>query len=286
MANITIATTDTWLPEVWSTAILATLHKNTVMGQPGMTDRRYEAMLASISPGDLIRVPTVAELTANKLTGMTGTLTFSANTEAATTNIAVNVLGYMGLKIDKASTRLNYLNVVELYSEEAGRALAQLLDTDVLAEMDTTSTVKGTDNIPLTDDVILDSMSTLDTNNVWKDDRKFVHSPKMKADLYVIEKFVNNLYAAAVGNLQASKGRGFTGRIYDFDMYETTNLPSGVAGKKGFMYHPSGIALVLAQDIIVERRQPHDELADAIIPWGIWGVKLMAAARVVEVDGR
>lgn len=286
MANVTIATTDTWIAEVWSTAILDTLHKNTIMAQPGMVERKYEEMFDKIAPGDTLRVPAIAEGTASKLTGMTGTVTFAAATEAATTNILINVLGYYGLKIDKASMALNYLPMVEMYSEEAGRALAQLLDTDILAEMDATTNVKGTDNIPLTDDVVLDSRLVLDDNNVWQEGRKFVHSPKMLVDLFQIDKFVNSLYGASVGNFDTKKGRGYSGHIYDLDLFQTTNLPAGVAGKKGFLYHPSGIALVMASDIKVERRQPHDELADAIIPWGIWGVKLMAAARVVEVDGR
>ena len=42
----------------------------------------------------------------------------------------------------------------------------------------------------------------------------------------------------------------------------------------------------MQQDISVQKREPHDELADAIVAWTIYGTKLMRGGIVVEMDGK
>lgn len=260
--------------------MLEALHKNVVVAP--LVDRRYEKFSAN---GDTIHVPGLAEIAASTLTNMTGSITFSANTESVT-NIALNTLAYTAVKIDSAARVQSLLPEMELYTGELGRSVAEKFDTDILAEMDTTSNSVGTDNVDLTDDKVLEAQEGLDTGNVKPDERFMLISPKTKQQFFTIEKYLNSLYHGAVGSVSGQKSRGYLASIYVNDVYVTTNLPSGASGKVNFAYQREGIAAVLQQKITVRHAVPHDELAESVIAWCLYGVKLMRAAAVYEMRGK
>ena len=283
MANITIATTDVLLPEVWSPLILETLHDTTVMLP--LVDRRYEAF-AKGQRGDTVRVPAIAEISSTTLTNMTGSITFSANTEAATTNINIDTFRYTAVKIDKGSMVLNPMPIVELYSAEIGRALGEGIDTSIMTAMDGTTNAVGLDNVAVHDGLILEAKETLDKNNNRSEDRHSVWSAESYNDLIQVDKYANSLYATSTGQLAAGKGDAYKGRIYDFSVQMSNNIPAGAAGNKNFMWQRTGIAAVFLDDVQMDSKEPHDEFAVAVRAWAIYGVKLMRANSVIEIDAR
>lgn len=280
MAGVTITTTTGWIPEFWSANLLENFDKNTVMAP--IVDRSYEAML--VPGGDKVSVPDIDLLSASKLTNMTGTLSTSTISEGQTV-IDINVLAYVDVLVDSASRVQNTLPLMELYTAREGQALALQFDTDILVEMDGTANTVGADAVAVGDDLILSTRASLDNNDNPHMDRFFVVSPETLVDLFKVDRYANQLYAASTSNLDGSKGRGFAGHIYDFDIYETTNTPTGSSGNKNFMYHKTGIAAVVQKEITTEVRQPNNQLADRIISWMIYGVKRMRDASVFEVAG-
>ena len=280
MANVTITTAANFVPEYWSTLVLEALHANLVAAN--LVDRRFEAFARD---GDKINVPSLAEISGAALSSMTGTVTFTANTEA-TTQIAINTLAYAAVKVDHAAEIQSQLGLMQMYTGEIGRAVAEKVDTDVYTNLDTTSATEGTDNVDLTDQNVINSRVTLDEANAPDSDRYMIISPATLGAFFQEEKYINSLYAGAIGNVPGDAPRGYRGRIYDYDVYSTTNLPSGSAGKKNFAFQREGAALVMQQDISVQKREPHDELADAIVAWTIYGTKLMRGGIVVEMAGK
>lgn len=280
MGNVTIATAINFIPEYWSTLILEALHANLVAAN--LVDRRFEAFARD---GDKINVPSLAEISASTLSNMTGTVTFTAATEA-TTQIAVNTLAYAAVKVDHAAEIQTQLGMMQMYTGEIGRAVAEKVDTDVYTMLDGTSATEGTDNVDLTDQNVINSRVTLDEANAPDNDRVMIISPATLGSFFQEEKYVNSLYTGAVGGIPGDAPRGYRGRIYDYDVYTTTNLPDGSAGKKNFAFQKEGSALVMQQDIQIQKREPHDELADAVVAWTVYGTKLMRGGIVIEMDGK
>lgn len=233
--------------------------------------------------GDRVNVPDVDNVTARTLTSMTGTLTFDAATEG-TTVIIVDTLAYFAFKVDDAAQVQNIMPLFESYTEKGGISLAIKVDTDGFTALDGSTNTKGTDAVAVTDDLIRDTMNGLNSGDNPDTERYFVVHPNTYGDLLAIDKYQSSLYAASSGVLKPPS-RGYAGRIYNNDLYMTTNTPSGTSGKKNFMFHKSGCALIMQKEINISRRFPHDELAEALRIYTMYGWKLMRSASVYEVDG-
>lgn len=292
MANVTIITAANWIPEIWSTIVFEVLHKNTVLAP--LVDHKYDSLAKG--PGDRIHVPNFAEFSATKeqrtqpATGSEwseegSAITFSANTENQTT-IEIDVRAYVAVLVDDPVAIQDNLPEMMLYTKEMGRALAQQVDTDVGTNLATTANSKGIDNVAIGELEVVDSRIVLDDGNVDPGGRKLVVSPSSFMDLLQVDRYANSLYAGAVKNLDGSKGRGFLGPVMEFDVYETTNLPTGTNGVKNLMFQTEGTALVMQQDVAITRRSPHDQFAEAIRAVTYYGLKLMRGAAVVTVLGR
>ena len=281
MANVTITTAANFIPELWAVPVLKALEKNVVL-QP-LTNRAFEGFDRS---GDTIHVPGVASFSARTLTNMTGTLTFDSNTESVT-DISVNTLAYHAVKVDSAAGVQSKYPMMSYYTEKQGIALAIKVDTDIGSALDTGVTQnEGVDAVDLTDDDILGAIEQVNVANADPNDRFMPISTKTYESFMKIDKFVNSLYASVGSRLDGSKGRGYMGRIYDADVYVSTNLPAGTAGTVNFYFQRECLAHVMQREIASERRIPHDELAEAIIVWAIYGNKIMRATVGVELRGK
>lgn len=289
MANVEITTTANWIPEIWSTLILDALHNNTVL-MP-LQDRKYEAFATD---GDRIHVPNLSEISATSETRAQpatsgdwseSTIVFSANTENQTT-IELDRRTYAAVLVDDPVGIQANVPALSIYTSEIGRSVAQKIDTDIGTSLDGTSNNKGADNVAVTDQIIRDSREVMDAGNVEPMERFMVVSPETLMDLFNIDRYMNNLYQASLGNFDSSKGRGFVGRIYEFDVYETTNLPTGTNGNKNFMFQREGNAFVLQQDIRVTMREPHDQFSTAVRAVAYYGNKIMRGNAIVEVQAR
>lgn len=289
MANVQITTAANWIPEIWSTRILEVLHNNLVLAN--LMDRSYDEFNVE---GDRIHVPNLAEITATSESRSQpassgewseSAITFSANTEGQTT-IEIDRRTYAAVLVDDPVSIQSNVPEMQLYTREIGRSVAQKIDTDIGTTMDGASSEKGTDNQAVTDQDIRDSRQVLDEANGEMEQRFIAVSPATYMDLLNIDQYANSLYRASLGNFDASKGRGFVGQIYEFDVYETTNLPSGTAGTKNFVWQREFVAYVNPRDIDVTMREPHDQFASAVRAVAYYGRKIMRSGIGVELQAR
>lgn len=286
MANVTITTADNFIPEYWSSGVLESLRDNIVLAN--LVDRQYEKFL---SPGgDRVNVPNLSGLAASTLTNFTGTLSEASPATEAVTTIVVNTLPYILLPVDNAIRIQSKPDIMALYTDRMGFLVAEQIDSTIAGDntdgLDSFTQVVGTDNVDLTDDDVLRARQYLDDANGMNSERYMVVSPATLMTFYKEEKYINQLYKNAIGNFDASKGRGYVGRIYDCDVYETTNLESGANGKKNAMFHREAIALIIQKEINVEHRLPANQLATNVIVWGMYGIKKMRNTLGVEMDGK
>jgi hypothetical protein len=290
MANTTVATAANFIPEVWSSEVLEAYHKNTVLAP--LFNRDFERLVAN--SGDTIHIPDFAEISAVETTDQpTGdaALSFTANNETKK-DISLNRHVYAAVKIDDQALYQSLVPFMEMYSAEMGRAISAKLDaklasdtTDGIDGFSATQAV-GTVNVDVTDDNILRARQYLDDANAPHENRYLAVSPATLMSLYKIDKFVNNLYATAVGAMPGNKGRGYVGRIYDFDVYETTNLVNKAPGTANGAWQKNVIVLVVQKKPEVTKREPHDEFATAIRAQLLYGFTNVRTASGVEVLGK
>lgn len=280
-ANVTITTGANFIPELWGTPVLLSLEKNVVISN--LVDRRFDKFARN---GDTIHVPGVASFTALTLSNMTGTLTREANTESVT-DIVINTLYYHMITVDSAAKVQSAYPMLQYYSEKQGIALALKIDTDIAADMVSGITQnEGVDNVDLTDDDIIGAIEQLNVANVPEMKRHMVISTKTYESFMKIDKYVNMMQLGLAQFRDGTKGRGFVGRLYDADLYSTTNVPAGAAGSVNLYFQEECEAHVRQKELTVERRLPADQLAENIIVWGLAGNKIMRAVAGVELRGK
>ena len=216
---------------------------------------------------------------------MTGTLTADSNTESVT-NISIGTLAYHMVTVDSAAKIQSSYPMLEYYTEKQGKALAIKIDTDISTELDTLTQFEGVDNADLTDDDFLGAIEQVNVANAEPMDRYLAISTKTYESFMKIDKYVNSLYATVGARLDGAKGRGYAGRIYDADVYVTTNLPAGAAGSVNFYFQRECMAHVMQKELSAERRLPADQLAENVILWAIYGNKLMRATVGAEMRGK
>ena len=176
--------------------------------------------------------------------------------------------------------------------EPAGRLLAVKMDSNLAGDntngLDSFTQVEGVDNVDLTGDNILRSRQYLDDANCDMEDRVMFVSPASLMSVYAIERYRSNLYTSSSGTLPGNKGRGYVGRLIDVacDLYETTNLEAGSAGKKNAMMHKEAIALIVQKEVTVDQRKPVNAIKTHLLAWQAYGFKKMRSTFGVEMDGK
>ena len=281
MADVTIVTAANWIGEVWPPMVLEALRTNPVIADK--LDRKWERFLTA--GGDKVNVGGLAAIAAGTLTNMTGNISFTANTEG-TTQIVVNTLAYAAVTLDDPAKIQSNVSMQPLYTDRLGYEVQKKIDTDCLTEMDTATQAVGTDNVDLTDDNVKRAIQYVDDGNGDPSDRFMAISPATLMSFFGVEKYANSLYRGTTGELKTGQGRGFKGRVYDADVYETTNLPAGAAGKKNFYWQREAVALIIQKSVKVDVWHADLQLNQRVVAWAMYGLKKMRDAVIVEMDGK
>ncbi len=297
MANIDIESAGEFIPEIWGTLVQHPLRKNTV-AMP-LTDRRWEKFTSD--NGDRTFIPSYSEITANEEARSTNAgfdsrgaadgewsesaLTFTDLT-ASQTVLEIDRRVYSAVIIDDPVKMQENISVLQIMTAEMGRAIAETVDSRIWATIGATSNNKGALNKAIDEVDILDSKEVLDVNKAVDTDRFLVVSPEGYMDLLNIDRYTNALYEASFKSLDSDMGRGWKGRIMDFDIYMTTNLPTSGTGTLNYFFQREAIAFAMQAGVQVTRREPHDQFASAVRAVTYFGVLLNRGAAAVEISGR
>ena len=289
MADMTGTTMATYLPEQWSTLASITYRSNVVL--PDRMDRRWEPEIG-VGQGDTVNVPNFSQNTsANKRStfGTGASLTFDSVTESQT-QISINQMAYKAFRMP-AEMNVQKMSIYEpLLTAGIGQACALKVDSELAA--DNTNgidafTVRGSDNVDITDDTILDAETDLHNANAPMDMRTLVVSPASRGSMMKIDVLRNQLYTSAVGGVQGSAGPGFIGKVYSFDVFMSNNLEAGTNGKKNGAFQMEAIAyceqqgLTMLRDVNIE-----DGIFHQVVGFLVYGFKLIKSDHGIEVDGK
>jgi len=289
MANMTATTMDKWLQEQWSALATITYRSNVVL--PNLMDRRWEPEIG-VHQGDTVNIPKFSQNTgASKRStfGTAASLTLTATTEGQV-QLVVNQMAYFGYAMPVEMETQTFTEYMQHLDEGIGQAVALKIDNELASDntngLDAFTAI-GTDNVDITEDTLFTAETNLGDQNAPLADRYLVVSPASRASLLKIESLRNSLYGATIGNLDSSKGRGFLGRAFTYEIYESNNLESGTSGKKNALFHTEAIAFAEQKSLtVVNDLNIEDGLINQVVGYNIYGFIMVKSAFGREIAGK
>ncbi|MDE2106324.1 MAG: hypothetical protein KGL39_54395, partial [Patescibacteria group bacterium] len=185
---VTTTTAAVFLPTIWSVETLRATEKALVAAP---LVKRFDSLVTG--RGQTINIPNISNLSANDKTQGDSVQTQSI-TESQT-QLTINKWKESSFEIeDLVSVQSNYDLRAE-YSNKAGYAIAQQVDTDTLGEYTTfTAASQGTAATDITDAVIVSTILQLNLGDIPMEDRAFIVHPNELAAIMKIDKFVKADY--------------------------------------------------------------------------------------------
>ena len=276
-------TMATYLPEVWSRTATVTYRSNVVIVP--LLDHTWEPE-AGVGMGDTIFIP---GFSANQRTdvdprstfGTAAEPTWKATTEDQTT-LNINKMPIDAHAIPVEMSLQTMAGYEAKLIQGIGQAIALYVDYDLASDgahgFDVFTDI-GADNVDITDDVILEGETVLNSSNAPLDGRFFIISPASRASLMQIEVLRNQLYNASVGNLDGSKGAGYLGKIYTLDVYMSNNLKTATSGKYNFIGQRECIAFAAQQEVkVVQELSLKDGIIKHIVGYMVYGRTLVKSS--------
>ena len=289
MADMTATTMATYLQEQWSTLASITYRSNVVLAN--LMDRRWEPEIG-VGRGDTVNVPNFTQNTgANKRStfGTGATITFDSVTEAQT-QLLIDQMAYKAFRMPVEMSAQTMSVYTPLLTNGIGEAIALKVDSELAGDgtngLDALTAI-GTDNVDITEDTLFTAETNLGDQNAPVENRHLVVSPASRASLMKIEMFRNALYAAAIGNLDGSKGRGFLGQGLTYDVWESNNLEAGTSGKKNAMFQMECIAYAEQVGVhVLSDMNIADGLFNEVAGYSVYGFKMIKSGFGREIRGK
>lgn len=280
-----------FIPEVWSAALLTTLEEHHVAAQDGIVNRNYEGEISEY--GDTVQINTLTDPT---IIPYTRNSTDLSSPEVLTTTAQTLVIdqadafNFLLDDLDRAQVR----NAGGLVSEAAQRAAIGLraeVDTYLFGEMaDNAGTTLPAEDIDSPDEAFLllrKLRLALNKENVPKDGRWVVVSPEFETVVLGDPRFLD---ASAYGS-NAPIMNGEIGRAVGFRVLVSNNLPEGFIPSAGevsnFVIAGHSMATTYAEQISkVEALRSQKAFADIVRGLHLYGAEVVRpeALAVCDVD--
>lgn len=284
MANVTTTTGAVFIPEIWSIETLRAAESALVMAP---LVKRYDSQVKQ--RGDTLHIPNISNLTANTKT-QGSEVTTQAVTETETT-ISINNWKETSFEIEDIVKIQSQYDLRSEYTSKAGYAIAQKVDTDLLALYSSlTSTDVGTYGVDIGDATIVAAIQSLDEVDAPLEDRYFVIKPSQKAAIMKLDKFVQATYLGEYDKATPVKrgpnNRYLWGDIYGVPTYYT-NQVSTTAGTPtqthNLLFHKEAFALALQQSPRTQASYWQKDLAWLVTTDVIYGLTALRTTFGVEV---
>jgi len=204
--------------------------------------------------------------------------------------LSVNQMAYYAFRMPFEMNVQKMAQYLTLLEKVAPEAIAHQVDYELASDGTNgfdAFTAIGTDNVDVTEAIVLQGEQNLNDNLAPLSGRHFVFSPATYTSLIQIEAFRNQLYSASIGNLKADKGNGYMGKILTLDCYMHADLESGTSGKKNFIGQEEAIAFVEQQSVKIEKATNiTDGGFNEYMAYNVYGFKQVKSAFGREVDGK
>ncbi|MDF1596955.1 MAG: P22 phage major capsid protein family protein [Acidimicrobiia bacterium] len=266
----------TFIPEIWSKLLLASLKKSLVYAAPGVVNRDYEGEISE--QGDTVTINSISRPTIGTYVKGSTTITPEQLTTAQR-KLIVDQSKYFAFEVDDVDKRQAAGDVIPEAIVEAAYGLRDVADqyvvslyTGVVAANDlgTIAVVAATPTNAY-DLVLVPLMVALDDASVPKEGRYVVIPPWFHGRLLRDDRFVR---ADASGGTEALRN-GFIGRASGFDIRMSNNTPNPVGDDNVVLAGFPGAISFAEQINKVEAYRPEDSFSDAVKGLHLYGAKLV-----------
>ncbi len=262
MPNIGVTPADAFIPEIWSAETIKSVEDKLVL-VPLVWNFDSEAKM-----GDTIHVPSLSNLVANDK--VEGVPTSPQAPTETNTDILIDLHKETTFFIEDIAEVQAKQNLMGMYTDKAGFAIAEAMDTSLAALFAGFSQTFGTYNTAITTDVVLDSIEALDLAVVPEESRFFTFRPDVKRDLLDLAAYTSSDFV---------EGRpvqtGNIGSLYGVQTFMSTNLVKSGNNTDNGLFHMD--ALAIARQILPRTQSDYDLafLGHRVTVDTVYGVKEM-----------
>lgn len=180
---------------------------------------------------------------------------------------------------DITKVQSNY-NLKSEFQARMAQALAQQIDTDLLAEYaNAGTTVSG--GAAIDDADILAVVTALDNANTPQSERYGIVGTGTKADLLGVNKYTAYDQTGRVGKA-VDGSDGLVGTVYGMGIHMSQNVPVSTTGRNLF-FHKKALSLAQQQKPKFEMEYSVDQIGTKAVLHTIYGVGTERAASLVEL---
>lgn len=267
-----------FIPEVWSAALLESLKKSLVYG--GLCNRNYEGEIAQF--GDTVHITSVGRPTISTYTPNSTTITPETLTTADRT-LTITQAEFFAFQIDDVDKRQVRGSVMDMAMVEAAYGLRDKVDQFIAAKYVDIQAANVIATVAVTTGDIAYTQLTklaqkLDEANVPPEGRWAVIPPWFKQLLIDSNRIAANPDA---GTAREAIVNGFVGRLAGFDLYVSNNTPL-ITGDDYAVIGGTNAAITFADQIPVDTTEAYrsqTSFADVVRGMHLYG------AKVIRPDG-
>lgn len=271
----------TFIPEVWSSTILASLKKNLVFAQPGVVNRDYEGDIANA--GDTVRIRSISRPTIGSYTKGSTTITPEQLTDAQR-SLLIDQSKYFAFELDDIDAAQSTGGELATALTEASYGLRDVADQFVAGLYTGAQSANAIGTVSVTTAALaytqLRRLSVkLDEANVPMEGRWVVVPPWYHGLLLEDDRFVR----VDASGTDAGLRNGYIGQALGFTVLKSNNAPLVTGDDYAVIAgHPSAISYA-EQIVKVETYRPQDSFSDAIKGLHVYGAKLVRPDSIATV---
>ena len=250
-----------YIPEIWSKSVQEFTRSKLVLAD---LVQRFDSDVQG--KGDVIHIPFNTELVANnKVQGVSVSYQNPTDTEVTLT---VNKHKESSFTIEDILKAQSHIDLMELYTRDAGYAVAKAVDTDLAALATGFSQNFGTYNTAITTDVLLDAIEALDAADVPMEDRHFVFRSDVNRDLLDISTYTSSDF---VSGRPVESGK-LSGTLYGVSTHMSENILKSGNNTSNMLFHRDALGLAMQMEPRVQSEYDIDLLANKVVVDVLYGV--------------
>lgn len=236
------ANANAFIPTIWSTVVIDEYIAKAVISD--RVDRRFEA---NLKKGDTVSRPLIQSVAPIARSANTD-LTYNLVVETSV-NVVVNQDVYIFRKFEPMTTKQSIVDLMSQYTKIDAESMAKNVDTYVgtLFTSLNGNTRKGTLNVDVTDDNLIDCVTALDSNNVPHENRSWIISPETWGSLMKIDKFVRLDYVNPDGDTATQRSK-LNYPVYGAPVFVSNCLQANAGNHNCALIQKEAIMLIVQQE--------------------------------------
>lgn len=268
--NIGATAADVFRPNIWAKEVLMFVKANLVL-LPLV--KHYDADVKSA--GQTLEIPNVSEIDAH-LKVQNTVVTLNYNTETKTTIVLDKHYESSFIVEDLVKVQSAY-DLRSDYTQAAAYAISRQVDGLIAEVMTSEFTGYGAYGTALNDDLILTVNRYLDDAKAPQSDRSLVVTPKGKAEMLAIDKYVR-YDAIGIGGDKNSIKNGQIGEIYGVRVFMSQNLVEVATTPQesnNLFFHKESLAIAVQQEPRTQAQYKQEYLGFLVTVDVLFGLNLL-----------